>query len=273
MPDHCAPALAAIAARKVLDPQLVHGAVAPVANYLREQPRNRLGALNHLGTDTSLARVYPSSIWIDSLMMYASTAVVVGQVVGDRALTEFGLQQPAIFADLLQDDDTGLFRHAYLDDRDRTRPRRATFWLRGNGWVAAALVDMLTTPHGSQSVNQTIFVKLARSLMARQEGGLWSTVINDRRTYREPSGSALVAYALAKATRLGVLGPQGRTRAHATFAALVASLRVRDDGLSLPGVSGPTIPGSRAAYAIVPRRADIDYGVGALCLLAAELAR
>ena len=108
--------------------------------------------------------------------------------------------------------------------------------------------------------------------MRQSPDGLWTTLLGDPATYREASGSALVAYALAKGTRLGILAADARDAAWRTFDALARSLRPRPDGLSLPGISGPTIPGPRLAYALVPRLADIDYGVGAFCLLAAELA-
>lgn len=259
-----------MAARASITEHAFADAVAPVAAFLRTQPRNRLGALDHLGVGTLLRRVYPASIWIDSLMMYAATAVALGRALDDDALVDFGSAQPRIFAEVLQDRETDLFRHAYLEDRHRPRPRTPTFWLRGNGWVMAALVDMLEHEHPSRADNLAIFERLARALLERQRAdGLWPTVLGDPATYREASGSALVAYALAKASRLGLL--DARAAARRTFDALTASLRPCRDGLSLPGISGPTIPGPHLAYALVPRFADIDYGVGAFCLLAAEL--
>lgn len=271
-PDHCAPALAAVATRESITERAFAEAVAPVAAFLRTQPRNRLGALDHLGVGTLLRRVYPASIWIDSLMMYAATAVALGRALDDDALVDFGSAQPRIFAEVLQDGETHLFRHAYLESRRRPRPRTPTFWLRGNGWVVAALADMLEHEHPSREDNLVIFERLTTALIARQcSDGLWPTVLGDPATYREASGSALVAYGLAKGSRLGLLGAEACTAAWQTFNGLTRSLRRRHDGLSLPGVSGPTIPSPRLAYALVPRFADIDYGVGAFCLLAAEL--
>ena len=271
-PDHCAPALAAVAARDSLTEHAFAEATTPVATFLRTQPRNRLGALDHLGVGTLLRRVYPASIWIDSLMMYAATAVALGRALDDGALRDFGSAQPRIFAEVLQDPDTDLFRHAYLEHHRRPRPRTATFWLRGNGWVAAALADMLEHEHPSRADNLAIFERLTHALLEHQcADGLWPTVLGHPWTYREASGSALVAYGLAKGSRLGLLGPEALVAAMRTFAALTNSLRQRPDGLSLPGTSGPTIPGPRLAYALVPRFADVDYGVGAFCLLAAEL--
>ncbi|MEM6989020.1 MAG: glycoside hydrolase family 88 protein [Myxococcota bacterium] len=274
MPDHCAPALAAIAARRHITADQLDAAVTPVAEFLRGQPRNPLGALDHLGVETTLSRVYPASIWIDSLMMYALSAVAIGRELGDAPLADFGYRQPAIFAEVLQDRQTGLFRHAYLHTREVTRPRDRVFWLRGNGWVAAALADMLETDHEGHAANAEIFESLCQGLLAHQsDGGMWPTVIRDRRTYLEPSGSALVGYALAKGHRCGLLPRAARDSAERVFEGVAATLRTRGEGLSLPGVSGPTIPTGRRGYASVPRGADIDYGVGAVLMLAAELSR
>ncbi len=272
MPDHCAPVLAALEARSVLGEDATRRAIDRTADFLRKQPRNALGALNHLGVVTSLSRAYPDSIWIDSLMMYALPAVAIGRALGDSDLEAFGLAQPRIFAELLQDRRTGLFRHAYLVERAATRPRAPVFWLRGNGWVVAALVEMLE--HDRCAANLRILRALATGLLRHQgDDGMWPTVVDDARTYAESSGTALVAYALAKAARLRLLPVESRDAAQRAFAALRARMVRRVDGLSLRGISGPTIPSRRSGYALVPRRADISYGVGAMLLLADELQR
>ncbi len=272
MPDHCAPALAAVAARSLLGEPAVTQYTATIAQFLHAQPRNALGALDHLGVRTTLAALYPASIWIDSLMMYALPAAVLGRVLDEPALTDFGHAQPSIFARVLQDPSTGLFRHAYLHERGTTRPTEPVFWLRGNGWVAAALVDMLEHPHETSAANRVIFRRLCSALMSRQRSnGWWPTVIGDERTYSEASGTALVGYALAKGARLGLLPSPARLAAAKAMDGLVARLRPTRSGLSLPGVSGPTVPVGRSGYAAVPRRRDLDYGVGAVLMLAVEL--
>lgn len=270
MPDHCAPALAAAAARDLIGDAAARRAVAPVAEFLRTQPRNRLGALDHLGHGTALAALYPKSIWIDSLMMYALPAALAGAWLPDPALADFGHRQPALFARALQDPYTGLFRHAYLYERGRARPRAPVFWLRGNGWVACALVDMLQ--HRRDARNLALLQTLAAALLEHQRAdGSWTTVLDDSQTYVESSGTALVGYALAKGARLGLIPATAHDAGVRAMDALRARLRSKRDGLSLAGISGPTIPSSRAGYASVPRRSDIDYGVGAFLMLAVEL--
>lgn len=275
-PDDCAPGLAA-ARLLMLGEEQARPAVEAVARYLRDAPRNQLGALDHLDPRTPLGRLYPESIWVDSLVMYALTAAYVGQALDDPELLAFAHAQPVIFAAHLQDPSTGLFRHAYLHERARARPEGEVYWLRGNGWVALALVELYETmePGTPERVaTATIVRRLAEGLHAhRRIDGTWGTVLDDRRARVETSGSALVAYALAKGARLGLLPPEHRVEARRTLHALEQRLRDRRTGPVLTGTSGPTIPGRRSAYAVVPHRADVPYGVGAYLLLAAELRR
>ncbi len=261
--DHCAPAIAEPGA----------GTIAAVHAYLQSAPRNHLGAIDHLD-DGALAAFYPRSIWVDSLMAYALAAVVVADARDDPHLRDFAFAQPRIFAARLQDPTTGLFHHAWLVEREHTRPRGEVFWARGNGWAALAIVDMLERmppEHPERATLQRIFTHLAHGLVAnRRADGRWSTVIGDDTTYAEPSATLLVAYALAKGARLGLLPPAHREVAHAAYRAVVERL----DGLRLRGISRATIPArGRTGYALVPRGTDIDYGVGALLLASAELAR
>lgn len=275
-PDDCAPAMAA-ALLLMRGDERARPAVERVAEYLRQAPRNSLDALDHLDPRTALGRLYPASIWVDSLVMYGLSAAWVGQALDDPALVAFAHAQPAIFAAALQDPSTGLFRHAYLHERGRTRPEGEVFWLRGNGWVALSLVELLDTMEpgtAERASTLAILRRLAEGLHAhRRVDGTWATVLDDRRAPLESSGTALAAYALAKGARQGVLPAWHRDEARQTLATLERRLRARRDGPVVASSSGPTIPGRRAAYVMVPRRSDVPYGVGAYLLLAAELRR
>lgn len=274
-PDDCAPALAA-AVLLERGHEAARPAVEAVARYLHQAPRNELGALDHLDPRTPLGRLYPSSIWVDSLVMAALTAAYVGRALDDPELLAFAHAQPAIFAGHLQDPSTGLFRHAYLVERGHARPQGETFWLRGNGWVALALVELLETMEpGTPERFSTLVIlrRLAAGLHAhRRHDGTWPTLLDDRTTRVETSGTALVALALAKGARLGLLPAWHRDEARTTLRTLERrDLRDRLGGPVVTGISGPTIPGRRAGYMAVTHRADQPYGVGAYLLLAAEL--
>lgn len=285
-PDRCPPALTALALLRDHGDRAGEASAMIVADYLRRERRNALGAIDHLGSRSALRRVarasallglftrrWVDSIWLDSLFMYALFAAQWGDQVGDVALRDFGLAQPGIFARVLQDPRTGLLRHAW--DVRRASPIGER-WLRGNGWVAAAIVDLLeVAPAGDprRAELEAVLRPLLQGLLDAQDAaGLWPTLLDDAGSYQESSGSALAAYALARAARLGVVQPALRARARATLRSLTARLRPRPVGMSVTGTSVSTNawPGP-IWYRWTPRRDDVDWGVGAYLLLAHEL--
>jgi unsaturated rhamnogalacturonyl hydrolase len=208
-------------------------------------------------------------------MMYGIFAVQWGGSQGDPALFDFGVAQPGIFASKLQDPATGLFFHAW--DEQANQPLGA-HWLRGNGWVGTNVVevlDELPATHPQRPALEQILQLQAKGLEGLElENGLWDSIIDQPGAcYAESSGSALVAYALAKGARTGVLKPEARERARHVFASLTERLARRSDGLlSVTGVSGATNAMPAFLYPLVPQEDDVDYGVGAYLLLASELA-
>ncbi|MCA8920344.1 MAG: glycoside hydrolase family 88 protein [Planctomycetes bacterium] len=288
-PDVCPPALSAIwLAREAGDPSALPNADR-VADFLRNEPRNPLGALEHLGQDSRMRRLarrarvlrfvglgwisdWVHSIWVDSLVMYALTAVHYGKATGDTNLVEFGLAQPGIFARVLQDPRTGLFGHAWDWQRQR---RQGGVWLRGNGWVATSIVDMLEeipASHPRHAELLAILRPLAQGLLATQDAaGQWPTLLDGPETYQEASGTALAAYALARGAHRGWLPPAALDAAKQAFRGLSARLLRRPVGHSLTGTSIATSAWPRWLYPRIPKRADVDYGVGAYLLLAGEL--
>ena len=283
-PDPCAPALGALALAREEGVASALPAARKVASYLASEPRNAVGAIDHLGANSlyralAIASVilepWARSIWCDSLMMYGVFAAQWGHSQNDPALLDFGAAQPAIFAALLQDPVTGLFTHAW--DVRHARPLGVR-WLRGNGWAAASTLDILDelpANHPRRAQLERIAKDHLRGLAAVQmSSGLWDSVC-DRpgASYAESSGSALAAYALAKGARMGLAPAGARAKARHAFEALVARLERRTDGFAVAGVSGATNPTPMWIYTLVPRTADKDYGTGSFLLLAEELAK
>jgi unsaturated rhamnogalacturonyl hydrolase len=271
--DACAPALSALALARDHGCAAGLPAAARVAQFAARAPRNRLGAIDHLGV-SPLRLIFPGSIWTDSLAMLAVFCAQWGAYVGDAELLDFGAAQPGAYAAKLQDSAEGLFRHAYLLRLDRAVPRAPAFWLRGNGWATLAMVDAAgELPGGHPGLGEIVALlgACARGLARwqREDGG-WGTVINDPRSYDETSGAALCAYALAKAVRLRLLPASMQDVAHRARAHVTALLEPAPGGLSLPGVSAATNPMPAFGYRLVPRVRDAPWGVGAYLLAAAE---
>jgi unsaturated rhamnogalacturonyl hydrolase len=266
--DECPPALAALELYELTRRVEYLALAAPVAHYLRTAPRTRDGGLNHFGS-SRWSRIYPQSMWVDSLMMYAVFAARFGRALDDEGLLRFAAEQAPLFARVLRDPATGLFRHAWWVRWQRTVPSGSETWLRGNGWVLAsiaAVLEALPTAHGAREPLGALFSELATAVVRYQlPSGLFPTVLG-RTSYEETSGSALIAYALFSGVHAGYLAPILEVAASRAYRALLAGLERRSDGPSMSGISTATMPYPAWGYALIPRVRDAPHGVAALML-------
>ncbi|WP_176451598.1 glycoside hydrolase family 88 protein [Enemella dayhoffiae] len=239
-----------------------------VVHYLRHEPRLVDDATNHLGP-SAIGRLYPRSVWVDSLMMFGVLAAIRGRDVGESDLVELAARQPEQYAALLQDPDTGLWAHAWWAGRRAAYPT-GVFWGRGNGWVLASLpmiVEAIGTDHPRAERIAAILQRTAVAMRSRQRiDGAFNTLLSQP-SYRELSAAALAASGWFDGVRLGLLGREFLEPADQALTAVTAAVhRDREGRWLLPEISGPTIPLPllpRTGYLAVPRGANWDYGVAA----------
>ena len=276
--DKCPSALSAFSLSEEHGDGFAWSAVEEVAQFLRTVERNKLGSLDHFGNDTFMAKIFPASIWVDSLMMWGIITLRYGLHVGDKELVDFALDQPLIFGRKMQDRTNGLFYHAWNVDKDRPYPKNGTFWLRGNAWVAASFIDILEMMPKDDirysEIKQRFIMLMEGAKRTMMPGYLWDTVMSrPGYGYEETSGSALLAYAFAKGARLGILNQQDRDLATKVFDSVSARLIKTKKGHSMPDISWLTMPYSSFIYKILPKYRDMSYGVGSFLLLSSELSK
>jgi len=275
--DTCAPGLVAHAVWKRTGDPGALGLVEDVGRYMLTEPRVVGDAPNHLGHSLE-GRFYPTSVWVDSLMMFGLFALRRGKDEGQGALFELGARQPRLYASLLQDSGTGLFRHSWWVRRGGPQPRRPVFWGRGNGWVMASLPMILAglpADHPEAATIQGILCRLAEALLPLQRpDGFWTTLLEPgSRSYRESSATALIAAGFLRASREGWLGPRYAEAGLKAWDALVDNLGEPDSPPAMGEISLPTIPLHilpRLGYLAVPKGRDVSYGLAALFLAAIE---
>ncbi len=277
--DTVAPALAALATfRQTGDRSWLVLAERPAA-YVRSEPRIEGDFVNHLGHSPE-GRLYPKSVWVDSLMMFGVFAARYAKAVGDEALLAFASRQPREYARVLQDPQDGLFSHTWRALPRRPFPRKL-YWGRGNGWVVASLailLDEIGQDAPETASIRTVLASVSEALLPlRRTDGFWETILHPSRGgYPEASATALIAGGWMQAVRQGNLDPRFLAPAIASFEAVAASVVDTQDGPSLPGISAPTIPlpiFPRLGYALVPRSNDLSYGLAAFFLAAIERAK
>ena len=231
---------------------------------------------NHMGTGI-YSKVYPQSIWVDSIMMYGVFAGRYSREQGDSALSAFAVRQAPLFAKYLLDKNFGLFYHSYWTSLKTHYPRKPVFWGRGNGWVMAAIPLMLHFMDDGPQKEETVglFKNLANTLIKYQRpDGYFETVLYPSGlSYKESSATALIASGLMYGGRTGLLDKTCLEAGKKAFTAVSGDIREDSKGLCLPFISAPTIPIPGAplpGYLLTPKGKNLTYGLAALIFAALE---
>lgn len=272
--DKCAPGLAALELFKLTGEARYKAMADRVAAYLKAAEPTPAGGLNHLGTWWA-SKIYPESMWVDSLMMYNLFAAQYGTLTQDQQLVDFAAEQPLHFARKLQSPATGLWKHAYYPFFKGTLPVDDTYWLRGNGWALASIPETLDVLGGARRAPGELkdrYSRLATGLLPYQDAtGLWSTVLNrPGKTYLESSGTALMAWGMLKGVHGGYLPESFRAPARQAYQALLGRLEQKPEGPSMPEISHNTLPYTFLGYKLVPQRNDLAFGLAAMIMAGVE---
>ncbi len=235
--------------------------------YLHTAPRTEAGGIGHLG----LLQPEAPQLWIDSLFMFGSFLMARGELYDHAPDWDLYADQILIFAAELQDESTGLFRHALV--QESPWPASPVFWGRGNGWVANILsrfLSILPKDHPRYYAVAAVEKQILDGVLATQDPtGEWWTVVNHPdKGYLETSATALFADAIRRGAELGLVDAGIAAAAHGKALEGVRARIVTKDGkATVTGTSGPTQPGGLDYYAGLPVDDDIHYGVGAVLLL------
>lgn len=187
-------------------------------DQLRDQPKTSNGAFWH-------KKVYPGQLWLDGVYMgmpfLAEYAQLFEDVSQRNASLDEVLHEFAVTRDMLKDEKTGLYYHAWdeLREQEWADPRTglsSQFWARGMGWLAMALVDVLDhIPQEREQDRQKLIdmvADLAKTLERYQDRtGTWWQIMDKPEAvgnYRESSATAMFVYFLAKAANNGYLTEQ-----------------------------------------------------------------
>ncbi len=187
-------------------------AMDTVRGQLETMPRTNEGNFWH-------KKIYPNQVWLDGLYMAQPFYMEYEKRYCKRNGCLDSFRQFENVKRLMRDEKTGLYYHGYDESREMYWADKETgcspnFWLRATGWYMAALVDtaeaMGEETYYEYRTLQNTLKELADSILKYMdsESHMFYQVINkaeEKGNYLETSGSALVAYALAKGVRLGYL--------------------------------------------------------------------
>lgn len=183
-------------------------------------------------------------IYIDATYLICPFLARGGLILDKPELVQESLQQLFLHVDHLRDPRMGLCRHVWCEKPD-TYPQ-SSFWSRGNGWLAAALVDLLRElpdDHADRNRLRELLNSLLQAVLPLQDAsGLWHNILDWEDSYLETSGTALFSYALMVAQRSGWLDFDP---GDAIIRGVAAVNRLVDRNGAVVGVSG--VPGGPEA--------------------------
>ena len=212
-----------------------------LAEQLQHQPRTFEGNFWH-------KRIYPDQVWLDGIYMAQPFRALYARELGDKDYTDI-VQQIETVRARMYDPEKGLYYHGYDASKtifwaDPVTGCSKSFWLRAMGWFATALVDLLeiVDDPGARARLRPIFTELMEGVAryADEETGLYYQVVDQggrAGNYLETSGSSMMAYAMLKGARLGVLGPEYARLGRKTFDGILRRyFRAEGEDVELGGI-------------------------------------
>lgn len=180
-------------------------------NQLQNQPRTKEGNFWH-------KKIYPHQIWLDGLYMAQPFYLEYEKRFNGKKNYGDILSQFRNVRDILRDEGTGLYYHAFDSSKkmfwcDKDTGLSRNFWSRAIGWFYMSLVDVLEILDSEDDEFKrdisSIFTDLTDALIKYQDdSGMWYQVVDQGKresNYLETSGSAIISFAILKAVKLGIL--------------------------------------------------------------------
>jgi unsaturated rhamnogalacturonyl hydrolase len=250
------------------------------------QPRTENGAFCH-------KKIYDRQLWLNSAYMYGPFLTRYAQMFNEPQWFDTVCFQLKNIYEHTIDSSDGLMVHAWDETRTQKWANTETGkspnkWGRGMGWYMMALVDVLEylpADHPERSELSTMLELLSEALLKvrDKETGLWYQILdrgNEPYNYIETSGSAMIIYAYAKASALGILPQRFHDVAKEAFLSLTSRFVTTgpDQFPTLTNISGPAGLGIKAhrdgsfEYYINQKQIDNEpKGIAPLIMAAIEL--
>lgn len=240
--------------------------------YIRNSEKIIYNMPNHLGHSLE-GKLYPKSVWVDSIMMYGVFTSLYGKEQNETWLMDFAKSQPKKFKELLQDSEDKLFVHSYWVKSQKQYPKKL-YWGRGNGWVIGAIPMMIDSLEDGEEkdICLTILREVSQAVLSYQRSdGYFESLLNKPgKTIKESSATALIASGWLHSVRCGYLDESYLEPGLKALKAVVNDLNYKKDLLSMDYISGPTIAlqlipelGYKLQYKL-QKSSDWSYGLAAL---------
>ena len=195
-------------------------AIEKQREHLLSQPRTVTGNFWH-------KLIYPNQIWLDGIYMAQVFSAMYAKTFGGGDYSDVVMQIKNV-RKYMFDETAKLYYHgldcsrkAFWADKETGLSRN--FWLRAIGWFTVAMIDIIEIADGeARREISEIFRELMEGVINYRdpESKMYYQVVNMQGregNYLETSGSSMIAYAMMKGARLGVLDESFRKLGEETF--------------------------------------------------------
>ncbi len=218
--------------------------------------------------------------WIDALQMAMPVFAKLSVITGDSKYSErmYKMYMNTKETQGLYNEKDGL----WWRDKDFLPPYKEPngedcYWSRGNGWVLAALVRVMSIlpendPHREEYLK--IYKEMVEALLPIQrEDGFWNVSLHDSGNYggKEASGTALFVYGIAWGINNGILNAKKYLNAASNGWRALTKESVHESGFLgyVQGTGKQPSDGQPVTYNSIP---DFeDYGLGCFLLAGSEI--
>lgn len=142
---------------------------------------------------------WQTRIWIDDMFMITAVQAQAYLATGDRKYIDRAAAEMVMYLHEIQRPN-GLFYHS---------PTTPFFWGRGNGWMAVGMAEILRMLPDNNSHKKEImnaYKKMMKTLLHYQaEDGMWRQLVDDPKSWKETSSSAMFTYAFITGVKNGWL--------------------------------------------------------------------
>ena len=210
-------------------------------DQLRRQPRTDEGNYWHKA-------IYPNQVWLDGLYMAQPFQALYEKNFGSADYSDT-IRQIENVRKHMYNEEKGLYYHGYDASKsafwaDPETGLSKSFWLRAIGWFTVALADLIEILPQGEARDRIIpiFMELMQGISgyADPESGMYWQVVDcggREGNYLETSGSSMIAYAMLKGARLGVLDQAYAALGRKTFSGIAdRCLSFTEGELNLEGI-------------------------------------
>lgn len=206
------------------------------------QPRTEYGNFWHKA-------IYPNQVWLDGIYM-SEVFYTRSQVYKNGSFDEIIKQFKSIY-DHMYDKEKRLYYHGWDCSKqafwaDKTTGLSKNFWLRSIGWYTVGLIDVISyLPESATQERQTLGAILRDTIEGLEQyidpktDMFWQVVnyVGREGNYAETSGSSMIAYAMMKGARLGILDKRFAKVGERVFNGICKKYLKETDGkLNLGGI-------------------------------------